>query len=453
MKALPPENLPQNVQTKRLWSSLLENTNPDRVQDAYTDAGQRVMPIITNLEPLMLAIWHMAQWSLDLNFHAKSQRRLAMAFVAEEGGKLGPVLETFGVALELISDRISHDHKPESAGYFNPMDHTTIKPTTREARVEGLNRLVHIEHPSTNLTNCPPRGRLYDHTSGLISYLCGRRDHCGEVDTDGWNVELWMQYGEQATPFARTSLPALTPGQPYDVLLSLQVPLTPENLALGNFMTKLILTDAKNSTVATANRPSLVLRERSSWIPFLKHSPQTETIVVPLLDHWSPSSQPGNLLNHGVAVARGTSHMGFHAFVAVGRPDAWKSIGSGQGKELSIARATLQGHVKLHGIRGFFARHKHLLFTLTTVVFFVASTGAALIFYLVLAPSLSEGDNTGVDTKPLIQEQGTQTTPRMRFKDYDTEPPSTSETEYSWTSGGPGSRIKVESDEDETSTE
>ncbi|KAF8707593.1 hypothetical protein RHS03_04223, partial [Rhizoctonia solani] len=91
MKALPPENLPQNVQTKRLWSSLLENTNPDRVQDAYTDAGQRVMPIITNLEPLMLAIWHMAQWSLDLNFHAKSQRRLVMAFVAKEGGKLGPV--------------------------------------------------------------------------------------------------------------------------------------------------------------------------------------------------------------------------------------------------------------------------------------------------------------------------------------------------------------------------
>ncbi|CAE6397408.1 unnamed protein product [Rhizoctonia solani] len=351
------------------------------------------------------------------------------------------------------------------------MDHTTIKPTTREARVEGLVRdgltgvaewiiflirigLFILSIPRRTLPTVLHVAAFTTILPALLAISVGAGITVVKLIPDGWNVELWMQYGEQATPFARTSLPALTPGQPYDVLLSLQVPLTPENLALGNFMTKLILTDAKNSTVATANRPqSLVLRERSSWIPFLKHSPQTETIVVPLLDHWSPSSQPGNLLNHGVAVARGTSHMGFHAFVAVGRPDAWKSIGSGQGKELSIARATLQGHVKLHGIRGFFARHKHLLFTLTTVVFFVASTGAALIFYLVLAPSLSEGDNTGVDTKPLIQEQGTQTTPRMRFKDYDTEPPSTSETEYSWTSGGPGSRIKVESDEDETSTE
>ncbi|GAB1519320.1 hypothetical protein RhiTH_002386 [Rhizoctonia solani] len=328
------------------------------------------------------------------------------------------------------------------------MDHTTIKPTTREARVEGLVRdgltgvaewiiflirigLFILSIPRRTLPTVLHVAAFTTILPALLAISVGAGITVVKLIPDGWNVELWMQYGEQATPFARTSLPALTPGQPYDVLLSLQVPLTPENLALGEVV------DHCNSTVATANRPQSL----------------TETIVVPLLDHWSPSSQPGNLLNHGVAVARGTSHMGFHAFVAVGRPDAWKSIGSGQGKELSIARATLQGHVKLHGIRGFFARHKHLLFTLTTVVFFVASTGAALIFYLVLAPSLSEGDNTGVDTKPLIQEQGTQTTPRMRFKDYDTEPPSTSETEYSWTSGGPGSRIKVESDEDETSTE
>ncbi|KAF8761903.1 putative adipose-regulatory protein (Seipin) [Rhizoctonia solani] len=325
------------------------------------------------------------------------------------------------------------------------MDHTTIKPTTREARVEGLVRdgltgvaewiiflirigLFILSIPRRTLPTVLHVAAFTTILPALLAISVGAGITVVKLIPDGWNVELWMQYGEQATPFARTSLPALTPGQPYDVLLSLQVPLTPENLALGEVV------DHCNSTVATANRPqSLVLRERSSWIPFLKHSPQTETIVVPLLDHWSPSSQPGNLLNHGVAVARGTSHMGFHAFVAVGRPDAWKSIGSGQGKELSIARATLQGHVKLHGIRGFFARQS--------------------TYYSRSLPYLSEGDNTGVDTKPLIQEQGTQTTPRMRFKDYDTEPPSTSETEYSWTSGGPGSRIKVESDEDETSTE
>ncbi|CUA77504.1 hypothetical protein RSOLAG22IIIB_02519 [Rhizoctonia solani] len=260
-----------------------------------------------------------------------------------------------------------------------------------------------------------------------------------------------MQYGEQATPFARTNLPPLTPGQPYDIALFLQVPITPDNLALGNFMTKLILTDAKNITVATANRPSLVLRQQTAWIPFLASSPRVETIIVPLVEDWSPSSQPGNLLGHGVAVARGASHQRFHAFIAVGRSDAWKSLGNGQGKELSIVRATLHGHVKLSGLRGFFARHKLLLFMLTTVAFFAASTGAALVFYLLLAPSLSKDDGAG-DT-PSIQEQGTQTTPGMRFKEEDTEPPSTSETEYSWTSGGPGRRTKVESDDDGSSTD
>jgi hypothetical protein len=106
-------------------------------------------------------------------------------------------------------------------------------------------------------------------------------------------------------------------------------------------------------------------------------------------------------------------------------------------------------------IRGFFARHKLLLFVLTTALFFVASTGSALVFYLLLAPSFSGGDSAEADAKALIQEQGTQTTPRMRFKleEYDTEPLSTSETEYSWTSGGPGRGVKAESDEDDVSTE
>ncbi|CAE6429351.1 unnamed protein product [Rhizoctonia solani] len=351
------------------------------------------------------------------------------------------------------------------------MDRTTTKPTTLEARAEGLVRnglnwiaewiiwfirigLFVLSIPRRLLPTILHVAAFTTILPALLAISVGAGITVVNLIPDGWKAELWMQYGEQATPFARTSLPALTPGQPYDVVLSLQVPLTTENLALGNFMTKLILTDAKNLTVATANRPqSLVLRKQSSWIPFLGNAPQTETIVVPLLEHWSPSFQPGNLLNHGVAVARGMGHQGFHAFIAVGRPDAWKSLGSGQGKELSIARATLQGHVKLYGIRGFFARHKFLLFVLTTAVFFAASAGAALVSYLLLAPSLSGSDSAEVAVKALIQEQGIQTSPNRRFKEYDTEPPSTSETEYSWTSGGPGRRIKAESEEDDTSTE
>ncbi|KAH7345201.1 putative adipose-regulatory protein-domain-containing protein [Rhizoctonia solani] len=350
------------------------------------------------------------------------------------------------------------------------MQRTTTKPTTLEARLEGLVRnglawfaewILSFIRIGLFILNIPRRvlptilhvAAFTTILPALLAISVGAGITVVNLIPGGWHTDLWMQYGEQATPFARTSLPPLTPGQQYDITLSLQIPLTSENLALGNFMTKLILTDAKNTTVATANRPSLVLRRQTSWIPLLKSSPQVETVVVPLVEHWSPSSQPGNLLNHGVAFARGTSHQGFHAFVAVGRSDAWKSLGSGQGKELSIARATLHGHVKLSGIRGFFAQHKLLLFVLTTAVFFAASTGAALVFYLLLAPSLSGSEDTVVDGTAMIQEQGTQTTPRMRFKEEDTEPPSTSETEYSWTSGGAGRRIKAESDEDDSSTD
>ncbi|CAE6523025.1 unnamed protein product [Rhizoctonia solani] len=353
---------------------------------------------------------------------------------------------------------------------YNSMQRATTKPTTLEARLEGLVRnglawfaewilsfirigLFVLSIPRRVLPTILHVAAFTTILPALLAISVGAGITVVNLIPEGWHTDLWMQYGEQATPFARTSLPPLTPGQPYDITLSLQVPITPENLALGNFMTKLILTDAKNTTVGTANRPqSLVLRRQTSWIPLFMSSPQVETIIVPLVENWSPSSQPGNLLGHGVAVARGASHQGFHAFIAVGRSDAWKSLGNGQGKELSIARATLHGRVKLSGLRGFFARHKPLLFMLTTTVFFAASTGAALVFYLLLAPSLSADDETGAGT-PLIQEQGTQTTPRMRFKEDDTEPPSTSETEYSWTSGGPGRRIKAESDEDDSSTD
>ncbi|EUC53807.1 adipose-regulatory protein, putative [Rhizoctonia solani AG-3 Rhs1AP] len=354
--------------------------------------------------------------------------------------------------------------------HYNSMQRATTKPTILEARLEVLVRnglawlaewilcfikigLFVLSIPRRILPTILHVAAFTTILPALLAISVGAGITVVNLIPTGWHTDLWMQYGEQPTPFARTSLPPLTPGQPYDISLSLQVPFTPENLALGNFMTKLILTDAKNTTVATANRPSLVLRRQAYWIPLLMGSPQVEIINVPLVENWSPSSQPGNLLGHGVAVARGASHQGFHAFIAVGRSDAWKSLGSGQGKELSIVRATLHGHVKLSGLRGFFARHKLLLFMLTTAIFFAASTGAAIVFYLLLAPSLSADDDIAAGGIPSIQEQGTQTTPRTGFKEEDTEPPSTSETEYSWTSGGPGRRIKAESDDDDSSTD
>lgn len=105
------------------------------------------------------------------------------------------------------------------------------------------------------------------------------------------------------------------------------------------------------STLISFFKQALVLENRSSWIPFFTTASHIQTINVPLVESWSPALQPGVLTSTGVAIARGTTQKGFHAFVAVGRPDSWKSLGNGQGKELSIARAVLHGRVQLSGFR------------------------------------------------------------------------------------------------------
>ncbi|KAG9100464.1 hypothetical protein FS749_015220 [Ceratobasidium sp. UAMH 11750] len=253
-------------------------------------------------------------------------------------------------------------------------------------------------------------------------------------------------------PFARAPLPSLVPGQAYEISLRLDIPVTPENIALGNFMTKLAIIDPKNSTVASVNRPALVLGKKSTaWIPLISRATAVETIDIPLLESWAPMLPAGMLTNPGVAIARGTTQKDFQAFVTVGRSDAWKNLGSGQGRELTILRAVLHGRVKLFGLRGYFARHTFLLFFLTTIAFFATSTGAALALYLLFAPNLSDADDTS-DTgtiKKLGQEQ--EATPRLRIKPEERELFSASETEYSWTSGGPEPRVKLESEDDDSS--
>lgn len=101
-------------------------------------------------------------------------------------------------------------------------------------------------------------------------------------------------------------------------------------------------------------KQALVLGKKSTgWIPFIFTTPHTTTVEVPLVENWVASLQSGMLGNTGAAIARGTTQKGFHAFIAVGRVDTWKSLGAGQGKELSIARAVLHGQVRLSGIRYF----------------------------------------------------------------------------------------------------
>jgi len=76
--------------------------------------------------------------------------------------------------------------------------------------------------------------------------------------------DRWLrkcEYSDQPSPYASTPLSQLSSSQPYEIYLSLQLPATEANLALGNFMIDLRLADAKsNQTLAYSRRPvSLVV--------------------------------------------------------------------------------------------------------------------------------------------------------------------------------------------------
>ena len=62
-------------------------------------------------------------------------------------------------------------------------------------------------------------------------------------------------------------------------------------------------------------------------------SPSTTTLEIPLLTRY--------VSGVGHAIAR----------IELGRQDGWKSIGSGEGKELSVLTAFINGRVRPQGIR------------------------------------------------------------------------------------------------------
>jgi hypothetical protein len=64
-------------------------------------------------------------------------------------------------------------------------------------------------------------------------------------------------------PYARVELPRLMLQQIYAISLDLQLPTTEMNLALGNFMTSLVVLTLKNKTLAHVRRPVRILS--GSW--------------------------------------------------------------------------------------------------------------------------------------------------------------------------------------------
>ncbi|SGY17454.1 BQ5605_C015g07786 [Microbotryum silenes-dioicae] len=89
-----------------------------------------------------------------------------------------------------------------------------------------------------------------------------------------------LQYGHYRTPYASIQLP---PGkydqsnQPYDVQLELVVPLTPRNLAIGNFMVSLELRAQDGATLINISRPASLRQPDPSFFSTpLPHVPLPE---------------------------------------------------------------------------------------------------------------------------------------------------------------------------------
>ncbi|KAF8917688.1 hypothetical protein CPB85DRAFT_1285233 [Mucidula mucida] len=169
----------------------------------------------------------------------------------------------------------------------------------------------------------------------------------------GWEMPLYLQYGDGQSPYASTFLPALTTQQPYDISIRLTVPATETNVALGNFMASLRLASASNNkTLVSVRRPAIVIPPRSILFSV---KPSTTTIDILLLPSYIPSG----------------SHI--EATVQLGRQDSWKTLGSGEGREVAVFDAYLYGVVVQQGIRGLVMRFPVL-----------SSAAASLAFLIVL---------------------------------------------------------------------
>ena len=142
-----------------------------------------------------------------------------------------------------------------------------------------------------------------------------------------------------------TELPPLFAPQSYSISLELVVPLTNPNLELGNFMAGVeFVSVASNKTLFSARRPVSipVLVEGSlisghfqcllprPRIPFIRSS---KRLTVLLSDNVELSASPT------------------YALVEVGRQDAWRGVGNGEGRELTVLSALLRGQVMPKGIR------------------------------------------------------------------------------------------------------
>ncbi|KAI0068313.1 hypothetical protein BV25DRAFT_1778244, partial [Artomyces pyxidatus] len=179
----------------------------------------------------------------------------------------------------------------------------------------------------------------------------------------GWEAPLSLQYGDGISPYAEVIIASLSSEQPYDIFLHLVVPATESNYALGNFMASMTLTGPSNRTLASVRHPAIVLPPS----PYQWTTPKTAELHIPLMSAYVTGANR--------VVAR----------VELGRRDHWKSIGLGQGRELSVLSASIEGVVRYQGIRGIVSRYPFISAVVATMTFFTVSL---LILAACLLPAI-----------------------------------------------------------------
>ncbi|KAL5495369.1 hypothetical protein ACEPAI_832 [Sanghuangporus weigelae] len=229
----------------------------------------------------------------------------------------------------------------------------------------------------------------------------------------GWRIPVYLQYGDSTVPYADIEVVSLSTTQPYEISLQLTVPANEANYALGNFMTSLTITTVSNVTLAVFRRPAIVLPPSPNILPF---------------------SRPAHLVHLTVPLASslitGVSRVKAH--IELGRKDGWRTLGQGEGREVSVYAASLNGMVRPQGLRRAIGAAPLSFAIVAGVVFFVVT---ALILAGCLLPSVLRSEHAEV----------------IKVKPEEAEPTSPAE-EPSITSRlrRRSSRVKEESDEEES---
>ncbi|THH18423.1 hypothetical protein EW146_g2554 [Bondarzewia mesenterica] len=204
----------------------------------------------------------------------------------------------------------------------------------------------------------------------------------------GWEVPLYLQYGlpsdtrDGLPPYAEVLLPTLSSVQPYDISLHLVVPAMESNFVLGNFMSALTLTAPSNKTLIKIRRPSIIVSPNAPFVPLLFPKKNTVALDVEFLSSYVTGSS--------IVSAK----------VEVGRQDGWKSLGTGEGRELSVLLASISGTVRHKGIRGIISRYPVSSALVAAGVFLTTSL---LVLAACLLPSLRwEYDGEGPEPEAIV---------------------------------------------------